>query len=290
MPMRAVCLLTLWAALLLGGCATNLGPVREFGAQTRQLAEAFEPLPAQAVEHCRQQVLDRRVYASEAPVAQFDAARAWREAVDGCQPLEQAAAQLRPLARALDNYGRRLDELAADGLPRMLNDEHTALARAWGALDAAPPARVGAVEDLARFLSQRALAHSQREALKQALSHEEAVGAIAEALALAAQRLHRAMLQQRLDDLPALEDAVRAGAGSPVSVRWHLRELHRQGQALKTQQAAAARLPAAVARLKAALRELRQTLEAGADAPRWLELEALAREIRALRESLARGF
>lgn len=291
--MRTACLpvlLALPACLLLGGCATRLGPVREFGTQAQRLAEAFEPLPSQSLEHCRQQAMDRRVYAAEAPAARFDAASAWREAVEVCRPLEQAAVQLRPLARALDDYGRRLAELAADGLPRSLDRDHGALAQAWASLDDAPKARLDAVEALARFLSRRALAQSQREAVLEALSHEQAIVAIVDTLAVVAQRLHRATLQQRLDDLPSLEDAVRAGAGAPVSVRWHLRELHRQGEALKAQQALGPRLAQAVARLKSAMRELRQQLEQGDDAAHWAEVEALAREIRALRESLARGF
>lgn len=288
--MRTACLLTLLAALMLGGCATNLGAVREFGAQARQLAEAFEPLPAESVEHCRQQALDRRVLASEAPAARFDADLAWRDAVEGCRPLEQAGAQLRPLARALDDYGRRLAGLAADGLPRSLDADHRALAQSVAALEQVPKARVEAVEALAQFLSRRTLALSQREALVQALSHEEAVGAVAEALAVYAVRVHRATLQQRLDDLPALEDAVRQAAGPPALLRWQLRELHRQGQALRSQQAAASRWPQAVARLRTALRELRRQVEHEPGAPRWDEVEALAREIRALRESLDRGF
>ena len=287
--MRTACDCLVLATVMLAGCATNLAPVRDFGAQTRALAEAFEPLLADSLEHCRSQVLDRRLYASEEPAVHFDPAAAWAQADDACRPLQQANAQARQLAAALDDYGRRLAELASDTLPRALNDEHDALATAWLALGEAPKARVDAVRALSRFLSQRALGASQREAIGQALAHEEAVGAIAETLATYAQRVHGGLLTQRLADLPPLSDAVRAQSGAPAGTRWQLMALHRQGLALRSQQQAAPRLQRAVAQLKASLRELRQDPARQDAAARWDALDTLAREIRALREVVGRG-
>ena len=62
---------------------------------------------------------------------------------------------------------------------------------------------------LIRFVGHRVLERSQRDAIIEALNHEQAVVRLADALARYAERVYRATLNDRLRDQPLLLEQLR---------------------------------------------------------------------------------
>ncbi|MEG1053024.1 MAG: hypothetical protein RSF79_13385 [Janthinobacterium sp.] len=62
-------LLCATASLLLGGCASNLAPVRTFAEQTQKMSVHFEPMLAGGVHSCMDKAMRKRLILAE----RFDA-------------------------------------------------------------------------------------------------------------------------------------------------------------------------------------------------------------------------
>lgn len=284
--------LVLLCVTLLSGCA-NLKAVRGFAEETRRISEAFDPMLGQTVEQCRLAFLHRRVYTTDAPLSGFDAEAAWQRATQSCQPIEERNVTAQAMSRALADYASQLMALADDGAgggTEAIGEDHEALAGKLDQFQDAPRDQLGAIGNLLRFVSRGASARSKQEAIAEALGHEEAVGALADALVVYAERVHGAYLRQRLADQDVLADALRSETASPISSRLWLMDLHAQTRLLAERQQSIARLRAAVAQMKVALHDLRTHLTTLSAQERWIEVRKLGREVRGLHRQLGQAF
>lgn len=284
--------LVLLCVTLLSGCA-NLKAVRGFAEETRRISEAFDPMLGQTVEQCRLAFLHRRVYTTDAPLSGFDAEAAWQRATQSCQPIEERNATAQAMSRALADYASQLMALADDGAgggTEVIGEDHEALAGKLDQFQDAPRDQLGAIGNLLRFVSRGASARSKQEAIAEALGHEEAVGALADALVVYAERVHGAYLRQRLADQDVLADALRSETASPISSRLWLMDLHAQTRLLAERQQSIARLRTAVAQMKVALHDLRTHLTTLSAQERWIEVRKLGREVRGLHRQLGQAF
>lgn len=281
--------LPLLTVVLMSGCA-NLTAVREFAQDTRQISAAFDPLLGQTVEHCRAGFLDKRLYTTDQPLARFDATEALARASQACQSLEASNTIALGMSQALADYATRLGALADAGVADSVSDDYTALGAKLGQFSALPPAQVGAVGALLSFVTRGVVARGQQGAIEEALSHEEAVGALADALVTYAERVYGAYLRQRLDDQPLLVEALRGETAAPIASRLQILALHRRTETLAGQQQAIASLRAAVAQMKATLRDLRANLNHLSAQERWVEVRKLGREVRSLRQQWVKAF
>lgn len=290
--MRRVGLVLLLCVTLLSGCA-NLKAVRSFAEETRRISEAFDPMLGQAVEQCRLTFLHRRVYTTDAPLSGFDAEAAWQRATQSCQPIEERNATAQAMSSALADYASQLMALADDGAgggTEAIGEDHEALAGKLDQFQDAPRDQLGAIGNLLRFVSRGVSARSKQEAIAEALGHEEAVGALADALVVYAERVHGAYLRQRLADQDVLADALRSETASPISSRLWLMDLHAQTRLLTERQQSIARLRTAVAQMKVALHDLRTHLNTLSAQERWVEVRKLGREVRGLHRQLGQAF
>lgn len=284
--------LVLLCVTLLSGCA-NLKAVRGFAEETRRISEAFDPMLGQTVEQCRLAFLHRRVYTTDAPLSGFDAEAAWQRATQSCQPIEERNVTAQAMSRALADYASQLMALADDGAgggTEAIGEDHEALAGKLDQFQDAPRDQLGAIGNLLRFVSRGASARSKQEAIAEALGHEEAVGALADALVVYAERVHGAYLRQRLADQDVLADALRSETASPISSRLWLMDLHAQTRLLAERQQSIARLRTAVAQMKVALHDLRTHLTTLSAQERWIEVRKLGREVRGLHRQLGQAF
>ncbi|MBA3007820.1 MAG: hypothetical protein KKB91_10020 [Proteobacteria bacterium] len=282
--------LGLMPVLLLTGCTTNLKPVREFADETKKISVAFDPVINQAVEHCKQQFLQRRIYTTDKPLKGFDPEGAINEASDTCKPITDQMATAKEMSKALSDYAGQLSALAADGVASSVDDNYDALAAKLREFKDIPQEKIGAVSSLLKFITRSIIAKSQHDAIVDALSHEEAVGALADALVVYSDRVYSAYIQERLKDQPVFTDQLRAESASPISSRLRILDVYQQTLTLQEQHKATAGLRAAVSQMKMTMRDLRQNIDRLSSQERLAEVQKLSKEVRSLYQQLAKAF
>jgi hypothetical protein len=144
-----------------------------------------------------------------------------------CQPIAQENAAALALADTLTEYAAQLAALAADGVAQRADDDLDAVAAQAKRFSALPADQVDAVNGLIRFVGHRVLERSQRDAIIEALNHEQAVGALADALARYAERVYRATLNDRLRDQPLLLEQLRQQKAAPIDARLRMLDICR---------------------------------------------------------------
>lgn len=271
---------------LLTGCATPLGAVRDFARDTRRLGESFTPMLDLAVKQCEQAFIDRRIYTTDAPLSRFDPAATLEAARATCRPIAQENTSALALSRTLTEYAEQLSALAADDLAQRADDDFDAVAAQARRFSALPAEQVDAVNGLIKFVGRRALAYSQREAIREALGHEQAVGAVADALARYADRVYRATLNDRQRDQPLLLDMLRQQKAAPISARLGMLDLQREADTLQTQQHTIDALHTAVTQLKTSLRALRENIDHLSRPELLAELRKLSKDVNSVRKNL----
>lgn len=277
-------------ALLLPGCATNLAAVRDFADETKKIGVAFDPILGKAVEQCRQQFLQRRVYTTDSALVKFDAESVLKQASETCKPIEDENATAKRMSKALADYASQLSALAANGVATSVSDDYDALTAKLGEFKDAPKEKLGAISSLLKYITRSILAKSQHDAIVEALSHEEAVGALSDGLVVYSDRVYGAYLAERLKDQPLLADALRAESASPISSRLRLMDVYQQTLNLTEQKKATASLRKAVDQMKTSMRDLRQNVDTLSARERVAEVQKLSKEVRALYEQLAKAF
>jgi len=276
--------------LLLSGCATNLSAVRGFADETKKIGVAFDPILGKAVEHCRQQFLQRRIYTTDTVLAKFDAESVLKQASETCKPIEDENATAKRMSKALADYASQLSALAADGVASSVSDDFDALSAKLGQFKDAPKEKIGAIASLLKYITRSVIAKSQHDAIVEALSHEEAVGALADALVIYSDRVYGGYVAGRLSDQPVLIEVLRAESASPISSRLRLMDVYQQTQSLAEQQKAIASIRTAVGQMKISMRDLRQNVDKLSAQERINEVQKLAKDVRALYDQLSRAF
>lgn len=282
--------LGLMPVVLLTGCATNLKPVREFADETKKISVAFNPVINQAVEHCKQQFLQRRIFTTDKPLSGFVAKDAIDESADTCKPIADQMATAKEMSKALSDYAGQLSTLAADGVESSVDDNYDALEKKLGDFQDMPKEKIGAVSSLLKFITRGIVARSQHDAIVDALNHEVAVGALADALVVYSDRVYGAYVKERLKDQPLFADQLRAEAASPISSRLRILDVYQQTLTLQEQHKATVSLHAAVSQMKVSMQYLRQNIDRLSSQERLAEVQKLSKEVRSLYQQLAKAF
>ncbi len=252
------------AALLLGGCATDLAPVRSFAEQTQKMSVHFEPMLAGGVGSCMDKAMRKRLILAEP----FDAQASEQAARTDCAPVAQASVAIGKLNDVLARYAQTLAAVADEKLP-VHKEEFTALGNALGALaqpDTGAPLldadKLSKVVKLSEHLSRLATQRLQKSALRELLDEQEAVNIVSDALKEYAQRSYRAGLQDELRDLALLRGAVDSAAPrEPLAANYIRARLHLESRQLQERERIVAAYVAAVDALQASVAALRANLD-----------------------------
>ncbi|MBE3025852.1 hypothetical protein [Janthinobacterium sp. GW458P] len=252
------------ASLLLGGCATNLAPVRSFAEQTQKMSLHFEPMLAGGVHSCMDKAMRKRLILAE----RFDAQASEQAARADCAAIAQASMSIAGLNDVLLRYAHTLAALADDKLP-VYKEEFAGLGDSLGGL-AQPGAgaplldadKLSRVVKLSEHLSRLATQRLQKSALRELLDEQEAVNIVSDALKEYAQRSYRAGLQDELRDLAQLRGAVdNAAPREPLAANYIRTHLHLEGRQLQDREKIVAAYVAAVDALQASVAALRANLD-----------------------------
>lgn len=289
--MRIALLAFVAGASLLTGCAANLKSVRDFADETKKISVAFDPLLAATVEQCRQKVEAKLLYAG-GPVRSFKPEDIARTADDTCKSIEEKNATAKKIDTVLFDYADKLSALAGDGVASSVDDDYDALSKKIAGFEDIPKEKLAAVSALTKFLTRTAIAQAQKQAVAEALDHEEAVGVLGDALVLYTRRAYGGYLKERKSEIGIYSDALRDGsiAASPLLAKLQLVELHKESLAIAEREKVIPSLEKSVAQMKASLKDLRKNLDQLSDKQRREEVVKLAREVRALYQQLDKAF
>lgn len=271
---------------LLAGCATPMPAVRDFGGETQKLASAFTPVVRQTVENCRLLAQNRAVYTDSRELERFDPAQVVAQSTARCASLAESADGARAVADLLGGYAKTLVAIANDGVSKSLDGDLDGLARkaqSFADLDSGAASGVSAV---ARLLARQWLAREQREAVAELLSHEQAVGAMADALNRFTARVYGGYLKDLDDTQGLVMDVLKAQDRKAVAPRLQMMEWHRQAELARRQQRAVPAFDKAVRSLKATLAGLRQNQSSWSETQRGVAIAGFAEDVRQLRELL----
>jgi hypothetical protein len=283
-------MLALVVATLSAGCATDLKAVREFAEDTRRISLAFEPILDRAVEQCRQKLIQRRIYTSDRPLADFDVAKLMTEAAQTCRPIANESTAAKEIGTALEDYATRLSAIAADEPLTPVEDDYQALANKLGEFKDVPTQKISGIRKLFGFLAGAASSRLQRQAIEEALSHEDAVGSLADALVIYTDRVYGAYLRESVADSKLFEEVLRGASSEPVYARLQMVEVHRQRLELQRQHRTIGAMRTSVTQMKSTMRDLRENLDRLSNVERAKEGRKLAKEVRSLYQQLARAF
>ena len=207
-----------------------------------------------------------------------------------CKPIADANPTARAISQSLAAFAGQLGALAANGVATSVDDDFDTLADKVGEFPNVPREKLGAITALFQFITRAVVARSQHDAIVEALSHEDAVGTLADALVLYTERIYGGYVNDRLHDQPVFVDVLKGEATTPVSSRLRLMDVHQQTLLLQEQFKATGALRRSVAQMKASMRDLRTNVDKLSDKDRLLEVRKLAREVRGLYAQLAKAF
>lgn len=262
-PVSTLLCVTL-SSLLLGGCASNLAPVRSFASQTQKVAVHFEPMVAGSVHSCMDKSMRKRLILAE----RFDAQASEQAARSDCAAIAEASVPVAALNALLLRYAHTLAALADAQLP-VYTEELEGLGTALGGL-AQPGAgaplldadKLAKVVKLSDLLGRLATQRLQKAALRELLAQQEAVNIISDALKAYAQRSYRAGLQDESRDLALLRGAVDGSAQrEPLAANYVRTRLYLEGRQLQEREKIVAAYVQAVDALQASVAALRDNLD-----------------------------
>lgn len=283
----AVSALLACASALLGGCASNLAPVRTFAEQTYKLSASFDPMLAGTVNSCTDNALRKRLIMSE----RYDAQASEQAARSDCAPIARASASMATLNAVLLRYAQTLAAVADSKVP-LYKDEFQGLGDSLGSLQlqgAAAPlldaGKLSKVMQLSEHLSRLATQRLQKSALRELLDEQDAVNIVGNALKDYAQRNYRAGLQDELRDLDLLRGAVDGAAQrEPLAANYIRTRLHLEGRQLQEREKIVSAYVAAVDALQASVAALRANLERLQAPELAQQLAQFARHVEALQK------
>ncbi|KAB8061509.1 hypothetical protein [Janthinobacterium violaceinigrum] len=281
---------SLLAGLLLGGCATDLAPVRSFAEQTQKMSQHFEPMLAGSVHSCMERAMRKRLILAE----RFDAQASEQAARDDCAAIAQASVSVAGLNDVLLRYAQTMAALADDKLP-VYKEELGGLGDALGGL-ALPGAdaplldagKLDKVMKLSAHLSRLATQRRQQSALRELLDEQEAIDIVSNTLKEYAQRSYRSGVQDELRDLELLRGAVdKAAPREPLAANYVRTRLHLEGRQLQEREKIAAAYVGAVDTLQASVAALRANLGHLQEAELERQLAQFARDVATLQRQAA---
>lgn len=277
--------------LALGGCTTNLGPVRDFAAESKKLGTTFRAMPEIVVESCRSdQVLGQQMLNAAIP---FRLTEVSARADQVCGPLVTSQADILPVAQLLEQYGDALAALADEKLPDY-TVQTAALQSSIATLkdESGQPvlsaSRTEAVLALARFLGRLTTERAARREIRALLDQQEGVRAATTALSWYATRIYRHQLSTYATNIDATTGGklVMFEKTEPLAARATMMSLAKERQRVDELVKAADTFVAAATKLDASRAEVRARLDRPGDKEALKQLLALAQEVRLLRKQL----
>lgn len=289
--MRIALWVLAFGTLLLTGCA-NLKAVRDFADETKKISVAFDPLLAATVTQCEEREKSKRLYTGTATVRQFDPGVIAENAADTCKPIADENETAKSISATLANYAGKLSAIASDGVASSVDDDYDALAKKLGEFKDFPKEKISAVNGLFKFLTRVIIARDQRREIEEALSHEEAIGVLGDALVLYSERVYGGYITDRNRDLDDFQGFIKTGdIAMPVMLaKLQLIQLTNEQTQLAEQRKVIALLKKAVIQMKASLKDLRANLNNLSSEERLKEVAKLAKEVRALYQQLNKAF
>jgi len=277
---------------LLTGCATNLKAVRDFADETKKISVAFDPLLASTVDQCEQREIQKKLYASDAPLIDFDSEKISARATSICKPIADENVVAKGISSALSDYASKLSAVAGDGVASSVDDDYDALAKKLGDFKDLPKEKVTAVSGVLKFLTRAVIERAQKQEIEAALNHEEAVGALADALVTYAERVYGGYIADRSRDIRAYKNALLKGdiKAPELLAKLQLVELRSQELQLAERAKVIPALRKSVAQMKQALKDLRANLDKLSDEQQRAEVEKLAKDVKSLYQQLAKAF
>jgi hypothetical protein len=285
-------------ATLLCGCA-NLKDVRNYSVNAQSVVSSFRPFLSDSVDLCKQRFL-----LSASLDRGFDPDSATSAAAVDCQPAADANQAIDKLASLVNDYHDALAKIAGADVANSLSDDYDNLAGALGKVrfkgSAGPPIpaeRLGAVTDLAKWVSEAVLGYLQSKEIKQALKLAETMNEYADVLVVYADRNFGGYLNDQIEALTKVMKAVRERAalrtgGERVDLGENLAliEMQKQRNALIAKREAIPQFKAAVESMKAANRELQRTGGQLQGAEQLKALGSFAKNARDLYKKVATAF
>ncbi len=277
---------------VLTGCATNLKPVRDFADETKKVAVAFDPLLTGAVKQCQEREKFKRLYTGTATVKEFDPIDIGKKATETCKPISEENNTAKDISTTLANYAGKLSAIAGDGVASSVDDNYDALANKLGEFKDFPKDKVSALTGFFKFLTRAAIAREQRREIEDALSHEEAIGLLADALVLYSERVYGGYINDRTRDNDDFKSLIKSGdiAMPEILAKLQLIQLTNEQAQLADQSKVIAALKSSVGQMKRTLKDLRLNLDNISDSERLKEVMALAKEVKALYQQLDKAF
>lgn len=275
---------------LLGGC-TNLKAVRDFAAETKKVAVAYEPIGKTSVATCIRSKSIKDENEIVLPARDYDPEPLRAKAAAGCQPTTDALKGTQKIADVLKAYAEALGELAGDGLASRLDDDFDALSAQLAEVPGVSAEKVSAVGSLVKFLSAIAIAKTQSASIDDALSHEAAVGTLGDALVFVAEREYlRGYAKQLLDQIDALSAGARVARLDPLLARMQITQLAAERRKVVDQRAAVDQLRKAVNQMKVAMADVRANLHHLDTQARLASVVQYRQDVTALYKELAKAF
>jgi hypothetical protein len=296
--MRSMLLVIGVLAALLSGCA-NLRDVREYSASAKSVVSSFQPFLGDSVELCK----ERWVLTAMLDTG-FDPAAAAVNAAAQCKSAAEANHAIDKLASLVNDYHDALAKVAGGDVATSLSDDYDNLAGALGKVrfkgavgPPIPADRLGAVTDLAKWVSQIVLGYLQSKEIKEALTLAETMNEYADVLVVFADRNFGGYLTDQIDALDKVLVALRQRAelrtgGERINLgeNFAMLELQKHRNALVAKREAISQFKAAVESMKTANRELQRTGGQLPGVDRLKVLQSFAKSARDLYKKIAIAF
>lgn len=280
----------LLAALLLGGCASNLAPVRSVGEQTQKMSAAAHPMLAGAADSCIAKAMRQQLIMA----TRFDAQGSELAARQRCVMEEKMSPRLVALNEVLIAYGKVLVD-SADGKVSSYKEQFKGLGDALGGLEqpgAGAPlldaGQLSVVMKLAQYLSTLATRRMQKASLRELLAHQQAVDITSNALKHYALNIHLPNLREEAREVDQLRGAVGSMSSTePLAANYVGTHLYQERKQLAQRQAAATAYAQAIDAMQQSLAGLSIHLDNPQD-PQWqAQVDAFAQRVAVLERQAA---
>ena len=277
----------------LSGCI-NLGAVRSYADETKNLTAAFTPMLDGSVQSCKDRKSRIKLYTS---VRAYDPKEVSRDVDALCDSIADKNKHAAVIAKTLTDYASVLAQLAGDSVPTTLDSSEDKLKTALGNVkdNGGKPlvadAKLSAVFALAKFISEQVTNYFRAKEIKVALNHHEAVEALGKALATYVKSNFMGYVGDEQRDLLAIKESVANREKTEyLAARYIQRELWVvQGQ-LDAKAKSAAQFEVAVTKMIASHKDLIDNVDKIGDKERFKAIFAFAKEVRSLNDQLKKAF
>jgi hypothetical protein len=289
---KILVLVTLFNVSMLVGCG-SLAPVRTFADETKKLSTAFDPMLSGSASSCINKYTRKKLITS----SNFNPDSAKNDAKELCGSIDEDNKVISNINSLLKQYADTLSALADDGLPSyktQLGDLQNSIGRIKKAntQDALIDSKkMDAIVSLVEFLSRIATQHMQKNAIRDLISHEDAINAIADALSDYATYNYKAWLKDEKREINILETALDGYAkNEPLAANYLKTILFAEEQQIEGREKTVDAFVKAVSALKRSNSELRSKFDRMSDKDLANQIAGFAKEVTDLRKQIIDSF